>query len=103
MGSIGVQPVKAITAPATMAATEPRMSPNTCSSAPRAFMLPCARESIQATPRLTTRPTIASPITSPPRTGTGSSRRATASTAIQTTSASIPSALTNAASTSARA
>ena len=45
----------------------------------------------------------ATTITSGPRTGSGASSRVTASTAIQTTSASIVSALTKAASTSARA
>ena len=61
------------------------------------------RDSMKATTRFTTSPAAATIITVDPATGTGESKRWTASTAIQTINASIASALTKAASTSARA
>ena len=99
---MGSHPVTAMTPPATMAATDPSMSPITCSNAARALRLLLFINS-HALHMLTTSPPVATTITVPPATWPGASRRRTASIAIQATIPSMSKALMNAPRTSARA
>ncbi|EJX03719.1 hypothetical protein EVA_08173 [gut metagenome] len=68
-----------MTAPATMAATDPSKSPKTWRKAARVFTFSRSRESDQATRIFTINPTMATPMTISPDTDCGVRMRETAS------------------------
>src|SRR6266850_6663139 len=102
IGSMRVQPLNAITAPESSAATEPSASPTTCSRAARAFMSwPCGA-SHRMTPRLIASPASAITAAAAPFTSPGCLKRRTDSYARAATIASMAPAFSSAAKISAR-
>ena len=79
-GSIGIQPVARITSAAMTAATEPKRSPMTCSTAARMLRLSLSPErSTKKARTLTPKPAAAIHSIGAPRTATGEYSRCTAS------------------------